>query len=838
MSQPFNQVPGKLDINTVVGDDFALLLEFKDGDGDPIDLTGYTFEGRILLDNSPYNRFEPFTITNTNLALGRITISLSDVQTNRLGPLSARKWYITWTAGADIRTVISGSFTLNPRWGVTNYSPTTETIEVTLQEDTVIVQVQGGVSGAVLWGDIQGDIEDQTDLIEYLEQNYAQIGQVLDFATYGIFTPEQFGANGDLRTVYDVSITNGSPLLVSATANFQSSDVGKTVVLHYSYAQNDYTIATILSVGSATQATMSVNATDTASNKQLEIGTDNTNAIQAAIDAVIEARGGVVQFQRKPYMVAGPLQYPVEDDPQSEYNSVLVINNDLTDDPTKPLVTITLLGQGAAPVGFNDYGSTARPPTTNTVIYCPTKGSNFNPSIISASHTIFNGSGSVAMFFENITFRVPTSSSIHAINAYYSGSFQVTQCSFDTAYSGINIDIVPTGGMAAIVAGVWGNNAWQVITNVWIIGYGVGVKGYEHCSMSEVNIQLCETGLFIGTGSGVFITKSMIQGCVNCISIDPDEGAPNLHAHALELECRPTGPFACQHYLDDPNKLLEGYIFGTITQGFSELHHLDVDFSSHKLSILISGDSNVGLNKFARVKSLNNVDYPSMAFGDEAADGALPYTSEGLKIGSSTQPVSIALTKGGGTGGLITYFPGPGNGAFWIGGYVAGNMSSAGASVFISPAGGRTICGGSVDDGVTALQVAGAITSTNFTGNASGPNQYYRRNAANNGWEFGNKTDYLNTTPTTGQTVSFNDNPVDQLMRINPATDLADLTVDIPSNASSINTQKVIFMCTKNIADLILTGATTIFNAPVSMNAGDCFQFYKSASDEWTRVIT
>lgn len=759
----FNLVPGGLDIQGVVGDDFSLLFDFN------IDLTGYTFDARVIFQNAPRNTYEAFTITETNLSEGRITLSLTDTQTKNLGPLANAKWYISWFVGSNTRTVISGKFSLNQPWAVGDISPSTSPVSVVVETDTVDVTVIGGSGGIILWGDIQGDIEDQTDLIEYLQENYAG----LNFSTYGIYTPEEFGGNGDLRTVYDVSTTASSSTVGSSTASFTSQDVGKTVVIHYSYAQDDYLITTIATVIGPTQITVASAPSSTSSNLQMEIGTDNTTAIQNAINAVITARGGVVQFQRKPYLIAGPLQYPTEVPPRSIYNSVLVVDNDLTNDTTKPLVTITFQGQGMSPVGYNDYGSTARPPTTNTVIYCPTKGSGADPSIISASHTIFNGSGSVAMFFQNITFRVPSNSSIHAINAHWSGSFQIEQCTFDTAAASINISTVPTGGMAAIVAGVWGNNAWQVIRNVWIIGYSVGIKSYEHTSMSDVVIMLCDTGVYMGTGSGTFIVKAMIQGCVNSLQVDPAEGTPNLHASHLELECRPTGPFAFEHFLDDPSKVLEGYIFGTITQGFDEHPELASDFSSANLNVLLSTNYAPGIAKLTRLASLDLNTYAALALGDGSADGAVPYSAEGLKIGHSTAPSGFALTKGGGTGAAMIYFPGPGNGAIWLGGYVAGAFSSAGATLFTNPAGGRTVVGGGVDNGTNTLQVTGtaAISSTVAASNLSGTNTgdqyggvtagsanlYLRRNAANTAYEFGalpssapSDATFITQTPSSG----------------------------------------------------------------------------------------
>lgn len=75
-------------------------------------------------------------------------------------------------------------------------------------------------------------------------------------------------ASGTQRTLYDLSMTNASAVVTSATAAFTSADVGLPI-----YANSLPIGATILSVQSATQATVSGNATATATGVVVTIGT-------------------------------------------------------------------------------------------------------------------------------------------------------------------------------------------------------------------------------------------------------------------------------------------------------------------------------------------------------------------------------------------------------------------------------------------------------------------------------------------------------------------------------------------------------------------------------------
>ncbi len=111
--------------------------------------------------------------------------------------------------------------------------------------------------------------------------------QVIDVRTHG--------AKGDNRRVSDGAMTLGSAVLTSATAAFTSADIGKLVRVESARGSEQWNgvgpisqksiDTTIVSVQSATQATLAATAVVTVSGKTVNIGTDDTAAIQAAIDA-------------------------------------------------------------------------------------------------------------------------------------------------------------------------------------------------------------------------------------------------------------------------------------------------------------------------------------------------------------------------------------------------------------------------------------------------------------------------------------------------------------------------------------------------------------------------
>lgn len=119
----FAQLPGTLDATFVAGDEVAIALDFDR------DLTGYTITTAVYV-TAVYasggggtgfvtgigDTAATFSISNTNLAAGQITIGLSETQTAALSPAIAYRWYLRWVdTGQVTRTVLSGTVTVaNP----------------------------------------------------------------------------------------------------------------------------------------------------------------------------------------------------------------------------------------------------------------------------------------------------------------------------------------------------------------------------------------------------------------------------------------------------------------------------------------------------------------------------------------------------------------------------------------------------------------------------------------------------------------------------------------------------------------------------------------------------
>lgn len=90
-------------------------------------------------------------------------------------------------------------------------------------------------------------------------------------------------------------------------------------------------------------------------------------------------------------------------------------------------------------------------------------------------------------------------------------------------------------------------------------------------------------------------------------------------------------------------------------------------------------------------------------------------------------------------------------------------------------------------------------------------------------------------SPTTGQTVAIADGASDVLLWLTPATTIATLTVQLPTDAGSFIGQDISIGSSKAVTVLTITGATTVFNPATLLNLGDLFTIKKVAANTWAR---
>lgn len=121
-----------------------------------------------------------------------------------------------------------------------------------------------------------------------------------------VFNVEDYGAKHDFVRIEEASVSSGSATLTSATAQFAATITGKTMRVAGAGAAGVDLITTVTFVNSTT-VTLGVNASTTVTDVPIEWGTDDTAAIQAAINACNNYGGGEVYFPSGIYLIAGNL---------------------------------------------------------------------------------------------------------------------------------------------------------------------------------------------------------------------------------------------------------------------------------------------------------------------------------------------------------------------------------------------------------------------------------------------------------------------------------------------------------------------------------------------------
>lgn len=101
----FSQTPGELDIQAVVGTDFALSLNFTNT------ISDFTFEAAIVLNEFPSEITFPLTVDIVGTRI--VNLTLTDAQTTQIGVISNKKWYLKRTKDNITQMVLSGRFELS-----------------------------------------------------------------------------------------------------------------------------------------------------------------------------------------------------------------------------------------------------------------------------------------------------------------------------------------------------------------------------------------------------------------------------------------------------------------------------------------------------------------------------------------------------------------------------------------------------------------------------------------------------------------------------------------------------------------------------------------------------
>lgn len=365
-----------------------------------------------------------------------------------------------------------------------------------------------------------------------------------------IFDVTKYGAKGDGQFVIDGAITAGQATLTSAAGKFVSGDVGKHIMVKGAGNSAIFTLsATITQYNSSTSVTISTNAVTTVTNALVMWATDDTTAIQNAINAAgtyAATHGTATVFFPSTsglfYGIAGALSHvglgnsqlylPVNAPANNKLNLIFlgVGNGSIVQHWLQKSPVLN----GSTLVSFNTYA--------NSTVQDSDVTANGNGAVIGGP-TQPNGYGTSALLFNNVgvTFQDMSILVPHTLGgiSYSAGDMSgMANCDlidFGYGSAGVvpdsdyqNPNLFASGLSIGWLMPANGNNDNCVVQNVTCHGgFVFGFFMTEHTVINAMRILyswsgLCPIGAYFGSGGAthaMWVNQISIEGCSNEVNI-------------------------------------------------------------------------------------------------------------------------------------------------------------------------------------------------------------------------------------------------------------------------------------------------------------------------------
>jgi hypothetical protein len=124
------------------------------------------------------------------------------------------------------------------------------------------------------------------------------------------FRPQDFGAKADGRSARGAAMAAASTTLICAGANFTPADAGKHIAVIGAGPDAEALNATIASVQSDKEVTLSIPAATAAKDAAIHWASDDRAALQETINAAAREDGAVVDFGSATYLIATAVPSP------------------------------------------------------------------------------------------------------------------------------------------------------------------------------------------------------------------------------------------------------------------------------------------------------------------------------------------------------------------------------------------------------------------------------------------------------------------------------------------------------------------------------------------------
>ena len=360
------------------------------------------------------------------------------------------------------------------------------------------------------------------------------------------FKVSAYGAKGDGKIVTDAVMASSSANLACTTSTpFTSADVGKNILVSTakgSYAHLSSTINTFTDSGHVVLANSATATTGGTPGAIAYYGTDDTAAIQSAINAAAtyaQAHNGYAEVLFDPviYIIAGA--FTVGGSGLGN-NQIALPNIPQT---TSAHITLAFIG-GEESTSLINWAQTLPQVAGATLASVRTDGTNngtYGPAhIIGGPVNGYGGESGASTGWNNLHLVVRGMSTLSPYNATFGGMdlFSVASCDIQS-FSALTAAVVPTTSAPAPsmsapsnISNQWGwglrlpaagNNAKIAVGSFACEGHCYGFGPSEHSATEATRCIYNITGIEAHSGNGVsmthagFIGKATVEGCTNAV---------------------------------------------------------------------------------------------------------------------------------------------------------------------------------------------------------------------------------------------------------------------------------------------------------------------------------
>ena len=307
-----------------------------------------------------------------------------------------------------------------------------------------------------------------------------------------IFNVMSYGATGNGVIKQDGAQGSSAADFTSASGIFTSADVGKVISIFGGGDSGGVMnlTTTIAAVISATEITLASSLLYAVSGATYVYGTDDTAAIQAAINATAMQDYGKVYFPEGVFIVNGPFQ------------SSSVGNAQLTLPLIGPnSIGLHILLEGSLAVSMESGAAGGLSPY-GTIIFSTIVGTTGGPNGQSVLGT-YNAAGTFGPFNNvnigvvGLTFFTVSSPNHNVLNFYYALNAWGQKINITPGVVWSNIVFSGLTSSYALITPKVLNYGYVIFDKITIAGYYVGLLAGEHASIPYVVISKCVNGISI-----------------------------------------------------------------------------------------------------------------------------------------------------------------------------------------------------------------------------------------------------------------------------------------------------------------------------------------------------